>query len=79
MTTPSSNGRQHVESAPSTEGSPWSVWGIRLAAVLSVALAIALLWAWIETFYRGVAINAQLLVTRLPTYRRPMVIRFTTP
>jgi len=40
--------------------SPWSVWGIRLAAVLSVALAVSLGWQWIEAFYRGVAVSAQL-------------------
>jgi hypothetical protein len=39
---------------------PWSVWGIRLAAVLSVALAVSLGWSWIELFYRGVAVNTQM-------------------
>ncbi len=43
-----------------TTRSPWSAWGARLAAVLGVAIAISLAWAWIETFYRGVAVNAQL-------------------
>jgi len=40
--------------------SPWSVWGIRLFAVLSVALVVSLGWEWIESFYRGVAVSAQL-------------------
>ncbi len=42
------------------EQSPWSVWGIRLIAALAAALVVALGWAWIETFYRGVAVNGQL-------------------
>jgi hypothetical protein len=49
-------GRGPIETARS----PWSVWGIRLAAVLSVLIAISLGWDWIEAFYRGVAVNAQI-------------------
>ena len=40
--------------------SPWSLWGVRLAAVLDVGLVVSLGWMWVEAFYRGVAVNAQL-------------------
>jgi hypothetical protein len=40
--------------------SPWSPWGVRLVAVLSVGLVLSLGWEWTEVFYRGVAVNAQL-------------------
>ncbi len=54
----------HHQSSLASDGpdetSPWSTWGVRLAAVLTVALGIVVLWAWMETFYRGVAVNTQL-------------------
>jgi hypothetical protein len=40
--------------------SPWSSWGVRLLALVSMALAICLGWDWIQSFYRAVAVNAQL-------------------
>jgi hypothetical protein len=40
--------------------SPWSSWGVRLITLVSIALAISLGWDWIQTFYRDVAVNAQL-------------------
>lgn len=42
------------------ETGAWSIWGIRLTMFLSVAIAVCLGWAWLETFYRHVAVNAQL-------------------
>ncbi len=42
------------------ETGAWSIWGIRLTMFLSVAIAVCLGWAWLETFYRHVAVNSQL-------------------
>jgi len=45
---------------PQTDPGPWSVWGGRLLAVVSGAMALSLAWAWIQTFYRGVAVSSLL-------------------
>jgi Glycosyltransferase family 87 len=52
---------QDLVGAPDeTAPSPWSVWGIRLVAVQSVAIVVSLAWGWIETFYRQVGFNGLL-------------------
>jgi hypothetical protein len=55
----------HNRRVPSTDRGPeamglWSVWALRLLAAVSLALAVCLCWAWIETFYRGVSVNVPL-------------------
>jgi hypothetical protein len=52
---------QNLEGSPDeTAPSPWSIWGIRLVAVQSVALVVSLAWGWIEAFYRQVGFNTLL-------------------
>jgi Glycosyltransferase family 87 len=43
-----------------TDSPPWSAWGVRLLAALSIALSFSLAWAWIETFYRAISVSTQL-------------------
>jgi hypothetical protein len=60
MTTHGNNQRVQDGSAGPQPATPWSVWGARLLAILSLGLAISLAWLWIEVFYRGVSANVQL-------------------
>ena len=56
--------------------SPWSVWGVRLVALLTVAMAISLGFAWIQQSYRGVSVNTEL---SFPANDRPWMPVGTTP
>jgi hypothetical protein len=50
----------HSEGADPQDTAPLSLWGARLLATVTVALAVSLVWLWIEVFYRGVSANVQL-------------------
>jgi hypothetical protein len=43
-----------------TDLGPWSEWGVRLLAILSLALTASLAWIWIESSYRSVTVASRL-------------------
>jgi hypothetical protein len=46
----------------------WTVWGVRLLALITIATSISLGYMWVEEFYRGVAVNSSIsfMATDLP-------------